>query len=209
MKWTLLGLVMAAFVSFAATAQEKEKQGQHHPRKMMKRHRADVAKQLNFSDAQKQQLKTINEDFRKKMQELNSNENITVKEMRDRKAALVKDHKTSMQQLLTAEQKTKLEQMKRERKAIHEVNAKARLEKAKIKLGLSDAQASQLSNLGSSFKSKMKSLKENESLSRTDKREQIKKLAEEHKAEVKKLLTEEQLKKMEEMRRHRKEKIAR
>jgi Spy/CpxP family protein refolding chaperone len=209
MKRTISGVVMAAFLSFAATAQEKEKQGQHHPRKIMKRHRADVARQLNFSDAQKQQLKTINEDFRKKMHELNANENITVKEMRDRKAALVKDHKTSMQQLLTAEQKTKLEQMKKERKAIHEVNAKARLEKTKIKLGLSDAQATRLSNLGSSFKSKMKLLKENESLSRTDKKEQIKKLAEEHKTEVKKLLTEEQLKKMEEMKRHRKEKTAR
>jgi Spy/CpxP family protein refolding chaperone len=209
MKRTILGMVMAAFLSFAATSQEKEKQGQRHTRKMMKRHKADVAKHLNFSEVQKQQLKTINKDFRKKMRELNSNENITVKEMRDRKAALVKDHKTSMQQLLTAEQKTNLEQMKRERRAMHEVNAKARQEKAKIKLGLSDAQASQLSNLGSSFKSKMKSVKENESLSRTDKKGQIKKLAEEHRAEVKKLLTEEQLKKMEEMRRHRKERIAR
>ena len=42
------------------------------------------------------------------MQELNKNESITVKEQRDRKAAILKERKTKMDGLLTAEQKTKM-----------------------------------------------------------------------------------------------------
>ena len=78
------------------------------------------------------------------MQELSKNESITVKEMRDRKAAIQKDRKLKMDGLLTAEQKTKMAQLRAERKAKNEESYTKRLDKMKSTLGLTDEQATKL-----------------------------------------------------------------
>ena len=115
------------------------KKGHHQ-----KHQKGMMAKQLNLSDAQKAQAKTINEDARKKMQELNKNENITVKEMRNRKAAIQKEKKTKMDGLLTADQKTKQAQLKTEHKAKKEAGYAKRIDKMKTNLNLSDDQVAKL-----------------------------------------------------------------
>lgn len=210
MKSIVVTLLALATLSFSANAQQK-REFRHHDQErggMHKRHhKIEMAKQLNFTEAQKQQAKANREEFKRKMQELNKNENITVKEMRDRKEALVKEQKAKMNALLTSEQKAKLEQLKADRKQKSDERFGKHMDKMRSKLGLTDDQVSQLKAQRESMQAKMKALKENESLTREQRRDQFLALKEEAKEAHKKILTAEQLKKMEEMKKKHFEKV--
>jgi Spy/CpxP family protein refolding chaperone len=186
-------------LTVSVNAQDKMgKKGLHH-----KHQKGMMAKELNFTDAQKAQAKAINEDSRKKMQELNKNESITVKEQRDRRAAIQKERKTKMDGLLTAEQKTKMAQLKAERKVKKEEGYAKRLDKMKTNLSLSDEQVTKLKNQRVATQAKAEKIKNNESLSREQKKEQMMTLKTEAKDQHNKILTPEQLKKKEEMKKSR------
>lgn len=199
-KIIMIALAFSA-VTFSASAQEKREMkdgGRHHG--MRKHHGKEMmAKQLNFSEDQKKQLKLYNDDFRQKMKALNSNENITVKEQRDRKEALLKEKKAKMAALLTPEQKTKLAQLKADHKKKSEEHFAKRLDKMKTELGLSETQVAQLKTQREKMHAKMKSIKDNEGLSREQRKTQFLALKEEAKEQRKKIFTADQLKKMEEM----------
>jgi Spy/CpxP family protein refolding chaperone len=198
MKKLLIPLIAIFALTVTAGAQDKMgKRGHHgqHQKGMM-------AKQLNFSEDQKKQARAIHEDSRKKMQELNKNESITVKEMRDRKAAILKEKKTKMDGLLTADQKTKMTQLKAERKVKNEERYAKRMDKMRTNLGLSDEQVSKLKAQRSTTMAKAEKIKTNESLSREQKKEQMMALKAEIKDQHNKILTPEQLKKKEEMRKN-------
>lgn len=118
MKKIVFSLLAILMIGVAAQAQEKSgtQDGKQHHKKHGKHHGRDIAKELNFTDAQKEQLKTIREESKKQMEELKKNDNITVKESRERRKAIHEQQQTKMQSLLTAEQKQKMEQMKQEHK---------------------------------------------------------------------------------------------
>lgn len=65
---------------------------------------------LNLSEAQKQQIKSVNEDFRTKMQALNQNDNLLVKDARAQRKALMQERKDKISAILTPEQRTQAEQ---------------------------------------------------------------------------------------------------
>lgn len=73
----------------------------------------------------------------------------------------------------------------------------------KVKLGLTDEQVQQLKTDNESIQAKIKAVKDNESLSREEKKSQLMALKEEHKASLKKTLTSEQLSKLEEIKKNR------
>ena len=125
------------------------------------------------------------------MKELNKNESITVKEQRDRKDALRKEQKAKMQALLTPEQKTKKE----------EKFAKG-LEKMKSKINLSDAQVMQLKSQRERIKANAKEIKDNESLSRTQRKEQLMALKAEAKTQKSNIFTADQIKQLDEMKKN-------
>lgn len=195
MKKLLIPLIAIFALTATVNAQDKMgKKGHHH-----KHQKGMMAKQLNFTDAQKAQAKTINEDSRKKMQELNKNESITVKEQRDRKAAILKERKTKMDGLLTAEQKTKMTQLKAERKVKNEEGYAKRLDKMKTNLSLTDEQVAKLKNQRAATMARVEKIKNNESRSREQKKDQMVALKTEAKDQHNKIFTPEQLKKKEEM----------
>ena len=163
-----------------------------------KHHQGMDMQKLNLTDDQKGKLKSIHEDFRNQMTELKKNDNITVKEWKTRMENLRNDHKTKMQGLLTNDQKAQVEKMKTERKAMHETNAKARMEKMKIKLGLNDDQVAKMKTNRTEMAEKMKAIRENKSLDEAKKKEQMKDLMKKNKEKMKSILTEEQLKKLQE-----------
>ena len=170
-------------------------QGRHHMQGL------DM-KQLNLTETQKEQFKAQKESFHKQMEELKKNDNITVKEWKNRKEALHKDQKTKMQAILTSDQKTQIEKMKAEHKAMNEIDAKARMEKMKLRLGLTDEQAAKLKNNRTEMMEKMKALKENDKMDADKKKEQIKELMKKQKEQMKSILTEEQMKKLQEGQKH-------
>jgi len=172
---------------------------QNHHRSFRHRGHDRMAQKLNFSDQQKQQLKSINSDYHKKLADLKKNEDITVREFKSGMAALRKDHRAQLQALLTPEQKNQLAKMKQERMQMAKVNANARAEKMKIKLGLNDTQASQLKTIRTDMVAKMKSIHMDNSLSQEQKHEQMKNLVLQQKEQLKNILTAEQRQQMEQM----------
>ena len=166
-------------------------QGRHHMPGM------DM-KQLNLTDAQKEQFKAQRESFHKQMEELKKNDNITVKEWKSRMEALRKDQKTKMQGILTTEQKAQIGKMKAEHKAMQEIDAKARMEKMKIHLGLSDDQVAKMTRDRKEMAEKMKALREDDKMDTEKKKEQMKDLMKKQKDQMKSILTDEQMKKLQE-----------
>ncbi len=192
----------------AVNAQQPENAMKHERHQHFKHHDGDrLAKKLNFSDAQKQQLKTINSDYKNKMADLKKHDEITVKEYKSRMVALHKEHRDQVQALLTPAQKDQLSKMKEKRMEMAKVNANARAEKMKIKLGLSDAQASQLKEARTNTTAKIKSIRSDNSLTQDQKHEQIKSLVMQQKDQLKTILTPEQMDQLQQMhsQRHRKD----
>ncbi len=189
------------FLAFGVSAQERQKS--HHGGYKAKHHRQHITKDLNLSEDQKQKMKAAKESYRKQMSELNKNETITVKEMRDRKASLAKEHKSAVEGILTQEQKNKIrEQRNKSIEKRKEMQAK-RTEKMKKDLALTDDQSSKLKSLSENYKSKFESLRKDESMDRTAKKEQFKALRQQQKEELKSVLSQEQIQKIDEMKKDR------
>lgn len=110
MKKLLFSLFAVTMIAVAAQAQEKPAEGQRP------KHKTEMAEKLKFTEDQKAQLKTIHQESKKQLDELKKNDQITVKEYRERKKAIHDQHKTKMQSLLTADQKKQMEEMKKNHK---------------------------------------------------------------------------------------------
>lgn len=200
MKKIIAFTFILAVAGFSVSAQERRemkgnKQGMHK----MHGQKADMMKDINLTDAQKTQMKTDREIYKAKMEALRKEENITVKELKARQNAIHDEQRAKMQALLTPEQKTKIAAekatMKNKRKdmdAQHEAEMKE-------KLGLSNDQAAKLKAFNKETHNKIKAIHENESLSISQKKEQMKAVKEASKDQRKSILTAEQRKKMEEM----------
>jgi len=202
MKKVFAILLVGSF-AIAANAQEipQRKQEGFKPRHhhgMMKHRGGPDMKKLNLTHAQKEQFKAQRESFRKQMEELKKNENITVKEWKSRMENIRKDNKAKMDGILTADQKAQIEKMKAEHKAMQEVDAKARMEKMKIHLGLTDEQADKIKKNRDEMSQKMKALREDDKMDMEKKKEKMKELMKEQKEKMKSILTKEQMKKMQE-----------
>lgn len=209
----VLSLIIVSISAHAQTAPSGAQQNikreairHHHHRRMRRHHRHSMAEQLNFSTEQKLQAKTYHREFRKKMQALNSNENITVKAQRDQKVALLKEQKSKMQSLLTPEQKDKMAQLKAARKTKAEEHYAARMDKIKAKLNLTDEQVTQMKSQREEMFTKLKAIKEDDNMDRVTKKEKLMALKTQMKEDRKKIFTADQLKQIEDMKKARMEK---
>jgi Spy/CpxP family protein refolding chaperone len=205
MKKLLLPVLAMAF-AFTASSQEIPERKADHPPMMHHKQKGGpdhrmAMKELNLTDAQKEQFKTEKEAFHKKMEAHKKNENITVKEWKAKRESLVKEHKAKMESVFTPEQKAKLEKLKKDGEAKHEEMMKQRGERMKTHLGLTDEQSAKLDKSRKEMGDKMKAIRENKSLTEEQKRTQMKELGQKQKENLKSILTEEQLKKFKEERR--------
>jgi len=203
MKKVMLGVCMAALVVTTIQAQETRDREYGNHQMMNRHHRGEAFKNLNLTQDQKVQFKSLNEEHRKQMAELRKNDNITVKEWNSKKDALQKDYREKIQTLLTPEQKTQLEKEKLERKAKMDERSKARMDKMKTDLGLSDEQLVKLKSERAAMQEKMKAIREDKSLDDQAKKEQQRELMQKQKESMRSILTEEQLKKLGEQRQKR------
>jgi Spy/CpxP family protein refolding chaperone len=169
-----------------------------HRHKGMKNHHEMALQQLSLTADQKTQLKSLNDDYSKQVMDLKKTDNITVKEWKARKENLRTEHKARIQSLLTTEQKDKMQKMKANRKAMREVDNKARMEKMKIRLGLTNDQVSKIQQNHKEMAEKMKSLHENKSMDVEKRKEQMKALKQAQKEKMRSILTAEQQKQMKE-----------
>ena len=201
MKKLILFSLAACLVASATMAQRSDSTRHfrgHDKMKFRGHHRMDLSKTLNFSDQQKQQLKSINQDFRFKMADLNKKEDITVKAMRDQKAALIREQRTAFQNLLTQDQKNKLEDMKKRMAERRQEMASKRLDKMKSKLNLTDDQTTKIKALNDQFREKMRRFRDDQTTDRSAKKDELMSAFKQHKEDFEKILTPEQLSKMQE-----------
>jgi Spy/CpxP family protein refolding chaperone len=214
MKKVIISALAIVLTYGSVMAQEKTQEHKKHHKEQY----GKMAEKLNLSQQQKDQMKTLNDEFRKQMEELKKNDNITVKEQRTRREELAKNHRERIQSILTQEQKDQFEKMKKE----HHDGAKGktaktkrsgknygegRMEKMNERLNLSTEQSEKLKTLHSGMSEKIKNIRSNESLTQEQKKEQVKELMKKQKEEMKSILTEEQLKKMDEMKSNRDKKV--
>ncbi len=114
---------------------DRQQHGQHkgHGGKGM-----DGMDNLNLTDAQRQQIKSINEDFKNRLQALNKNDNIMVKDMKAQRKALMEDRKNKISAILTPEQKNQFEQLRKQDKREGEWKEKKKGEDWKEKRKIED-----------------------------------------------------------------------
>ena len=128
-KMTMKKIMIGAVVLMLAAGTVQAQDNRQIPKKHHRNQDGKMFEKLNFTQDQKSQMKSINDDFRKHMQELRKNEDITVKEWKARNETLRKNHREQVQNLLTNDQKAQLAKIKQERKTKHEAYSKARMEK--------------------------------------------------------------------------------
>lgn len=162
------------------------------------RHHRDGFHRLNLSEDQKAKFKSMNEDFRKQMDELKKNDNITVKEWRSKMENLRKDHRDKMSSLLTEDQKAQINKSRQERINRKGERSKAGIDRMKTRLNLTDDQAARLKQSRSDMAVKFKAIRENQSLTDVQKKEQVQELKKKQQENLKTILTEEQLKRLHE-----------
>ncbi|HVZ98587.1 MAG TPA: hypothetical protein VG847_17015 [Chitinophagaceae bacterium] len=211
MKKYFLALSTFAIISMGASAQSTDStaaipQPRMHMGPMMKRgmqrfHHGRLAMaHLNLTDAQKQQAKAINEDYHKKVADLEKDDNITLKDYRAQKAALEKERKDRFNALLTPEQKNKIEQGKKKMQERARMMADRRMQKMKTDLNLSEEQVAKIKAQRESMMQQAKAIKDNSTLSQEEKKEQFMALRKTFKDNMNSILTPEQIKKREELR---------
>ena len=182
MKKLLTSILAVTILIFSATAQNKrenkQNKGQHHGQQK-KQH---MMKNINMSEAQKAQAKAIRQD-----------------------QTLGKEQKKEqIKAILTPEQKTKMAEMKAEKKQNHEAKSAEKMEKMKANLGLSDDQANSMKAFNESFKNQRNAIKNDASLTKEQKKEKMKALKAQRKEQRKSVLTDEQEAKMKELKKNKK-----
>lgn len=183
-KILALSLAFAAFtlsVSAQQTSQSSADTKVKHERKHGD-HKNGMMKDLNLSDAQKTQMKTIRED-----------------------KTLSKDaRKEKMNGVFTADQKTKMAQGKVAIQAKRKEMGEKRAQEMKTKLGLSNDQSAKLKSQNDATHAQMKAIKEDNSLTKEAKKEKMKSVKASAKEQRKSVMTADQLKKMDEMKKEHK-----
>lgn len=100
-----------------------------------KQNKMRMAKELGLSKEQIGKMKENHKAMKAKQDALKANDQITVKEMKERKAALKSEQEANMDKILTPEQKAKFAEMKKNNKG-HGKHGKKKDENAQMKATL-------------------------------------------------------------------------
>ena len=195
-------MALAAFVVTGACAQDQSTDLTDRPKG---HHRIDKMQQLNLTDEQKTEVKTINEDFKQQMTDLKKTEDkITVTEWKSKMATIRKDHHEKMQKVLTDEQKASLKKSMHEHKRDMRKHGARGLEHMKKELNLTDDQVTALKKNHEDMGQKFKALREDKNLTEDQKKVELKKFKEQQHESLKSILTEEQLQKLDQQKKNHK-----
>lgn len=163
---------------------KQHKKGEHPPLPL---------EELNLTDGQKESFRAQRAAFKQRMEALKKEENITVKEWKSRMETLKKENLQAMQNLLTPEQREKMNKMRAQA-------GDRSMDRMKEQLNLTPDQMSQFKKIRTATLKQMKAIRENASLSSDEKKSSLKKLMKEQKEGFDKLLTPEQREKRTQMR---------
>ncbi len=210
MKKLFVCIIAVSALAFSASAQDqRETKG----KKDFDRggHQKGMMKDLNLTDAQKAQMKTNREEMKSKMDALKANKSLTDDQRKQQRELLMQDQRAKMESILTAEQKAKMATSSLAKQEKGNKNGKRGgdhrgkgFEKMKTELGLNNDQAAKLKALNEQSHTQIKAIHDNASLSESAKKEQMKAVKENAKTQRQSILTAEQIKKMDEMKKNHK-----
>ncbi len=206
---TLFAFLIFAFAGNTQTA-DSARVIEHNPnhKKFGNMHRGNERrsfemKDMNFSDSQKEQMKNIRSQYRNKMNLLDQDKALSPEDLETKKNELRKEQKEKFESTLTPEQKEKLVQRKQQHQTERKTKAHNGISGMKSRLELTDAQVSQLQTDQKTFKAKAKAIKEDNSSTADQKKEQLMQLRKTREESVKNILSAEQWKKRGEMKQNR------
>lgn len=184
------------FFAISSQAQESQNDSTRHTRKHLQMPDKGRLARLNLTDEQKQKTKEINEDYRKQFSELRSNNNMTLGDYKAKTEALKKEQKQKLQDILSPEQKEQLAGQRKNRAQKSNKIACKRFDKMKQDLALTSEQSDKLKQNREDFQNRVKAVRQDQSLTESQKKEQVKELAKQQRENMKTILTPEQLEKM-------------
>ena len=208
MKRILTSALAIVFLVGAASAQGKGKNKEHKER--MHGHEMPM-KKADLSVQQENQVKLINENYRKQVADLKT-QNLSAEQMRIKKEELHKKHVADIHAVLTEEQKAKMatrEQWKNKEgrmkgdssgrkgeKGFYKGNKEHKGHDMAAELNLTADQQAKMTSLRTSYKAKMEALRNDNALTQEQKKEKMKELMKLQKEEMHNILTKEQQEKM-------------
>ena len=225
---TMLALTLTAGV-FAQSDNAKANKAKKEWRQNNKGDRKEMMKDLNLTESQRTQMKLLNEDFKNKMQSLKSDNSLSAEQVKQKRLELTKQHHSNIESLLTSDQKKiwkeKRDDMRDDMRDEHgKGNRKTgqfgnrkdrhnRVGDVTKNLNLSPEQQKNVATINQKFKASVDNIRTNTSLTREQKKEQLKDLHKDHKQSIESLLTSDQKKQLKETmknnRHHRPEKLTR
>ena len=198
MKKLIVSALVLSLGFASVSAQDIPERKTDRPRMMERKHHRgmEAFKGLNLTEEQKAKFKKSNEAFRQQMADLKKNENITVKEWREKAESIRNAHKEEVKNILTAEQKTQLQNRRKDMQSKQQDMHKNMAEKMKTNLNLTADQSARLEANHKAMAQEMKKVRENNALTEQQKREQMMELRKKQKETLKSILTPEQLEKL-------------
>ena len=167
---------------------------------MMRHHQmGDKMHKLNLTDAQKQQMKTVNEDYRRQLTALQSNNSLSLGDYKTQLTALQKSHRDQVKNVFTDEQKKVMADRREKMKTNMQARGTARLDKMKTTLGLTDDQVAKIKTQREQLHTQATAIRKNDKLLPEEKRNQMRTLFSQQKEQLKTVLTPDQITKLESM----------
>jgi Spy/CpxP family protein refolding chaperone len=188
MKKIIAGALAFLLVSGVAQAQDSTR-GRHNRKHPME--------QLNLTADQKTKLEALRAAQKKEWSDLKNNQAATAEGNKKQRQELQQKYQAQIKAILTPEQQAQMAQSRKEHRKGPEANGQRK--GLKETLNLTEAQQTKMSALNKDFKTKRESLRSNTSLTADQKKEQMKALVQQHRSEVKSILTPEQQQKLEAM----------
>jgi Spy/CpxP family protein refolding chaperone len=207
MKKIITSALVLALTIGAAQAQTTPTQDKgKHAKKEYKMH---AMKQLNLTPDQKTRMKALHQEQKKEMEALKNDKTAT----REQIQQLHKKYEEQMQAILTPDQRQQLEKMKEERMAKGKQGGfeKGKGQKEGLKhgadlqkeLGLSQDQQAKVEKIRTDYRGQFDALRNDNSLSKEEKRTKMHELMKKQQEEMKTVLTQEQIEKMKTLRKER------
>ncbi len=201
MKKLIAFTLAVAVVGFSASAQERREAKTPRTEQKMKMHDKKTMQELNLTEAQKTELKAQREAAKTQLESIKTDASLTDAQKAEKAKAIHQEQKAKMQALLTTEQKAKLEQSRQTAKERGKEMGEKKKQAFKD-LNLTSEQSAKLKSQREASKTKIDAIKNNSSLTEEQKKAQIKEVMKSSKADMKNILTAEQLKKMQEMKKN-------
>ena len=210
-------IITSAFVIMlsigAAQAQTTTDKHQGH-----KKERKMAFDDLNLSADQKARLQSVREDYKKQSADLKNNTQLSTEEKQKRRKELHQQFRSKTDAILTPAQKEQLAKNKtewKEKSKDGKRDGQVRNNKGKgmqrgqdfqKELGLSSDQQQKMEQLRSDFRNRFSSLRNDNSLTKDQKKAKMQDIRKQQQEQMKSILTPEQIQKMESLRQERNKK---